>query len=141
MPYGVYFLCMKTIHNLREKIKSFLRSAKGRDLVTILIIVFVAIGSFLLGSLSGQERAGNAPIVFADSLAPYKLDHAIDTAPKQTSQITTSPSKTGAFMASKNGTKYYPDGCSNRILDENKVFFNTTAEAESAGYTLSSTCK
>ncbi len=139
---------MKTIHNLREKIKSFLRSSKGRDVVTILIIVFVAIGSFLLGSLSGQERAGNAPIVFADSLAPYKLDRAIDTAPKQQNKSTSSqPSPyqgegaAHAFMASKNGTKYYPDGCSNRILDENKVFFDTAAQAEAAGYTLSSTCK
>lgn len=46
------------------------------------------------------------------------------------------------FVASKNGTKYYPSNCksANRIKEENRVYFKTEQEAQSSGYERTSTC-
>jgi hypothetical protein len=49
----------------------------------------------------------------------------------------------GDIVASKNGTKYYPKGCSgiSRIKEENKIYFRTEAEAVASGLEKSVTCK
>lgn len=49
----------------------------------------------------------------------------------------------GDFMASKNGEVYYPKGCksASRIKDENRLFFASALEAESAGFRRSAQCK
>ncbi len=49
----------------------------------------------------------------------------------------------GQFVASKNGQKYYPFDCAsaNRIKEENKVYYQTAAEAEADGKELSSQCQ
>ncbi|MDB4992261.1 MAG: protein of unknown function with transrane region [Parcubacteria group bacterium] len=49
----------------------------------------------------------------------------------------------GTYVASKTGTKYYLPSCATakRIKDENKVWFNTKAEAEAKGYGPASNCK
>ncbi len=46
----------------------------------------------------------------------------------------------GAYVASKNGKNYYKVSCSNRIKEENKVYFTTIDDAKKAGYTASATC-
>jgi hypothetical protein len=49
----------------------------------------------------------------------------------------------GQYVASKSGTKYYLPWCGTvaRIKDENKVWFQTKAEAEAAGYGPAANCK
>lgn len=49
----------------------------------------------------------------------------------------------GIYVASKNGTKYHLPSCSGakRIKEENKVWFNSKAEAEQAGYEPAKNCK
>jgi deoxyribonuclease-1 len=49
---------------------------------------------------------------------------------------------TGAFSASKNGSRYYPLGCPSaaRINEENRIWFATAGEAEAAGYTPAANC-
>jgi hypothetical protein len=51
--------------------------------------------------------------------------------------------KSGAFIASKNGKKYFPVGCgaAKTIKKENAIFFNTPEEAEASGRTQSVQCK
>ena len=46
------------------------------------------------------------------------------------------------FIASKNGTKYYPARCkaATRIKQENALYFASATDAEKAGYALSSAC-
>lgn len=46
------------------------------------------------------------------------------------------------FLASVNGTKYYPIGCkaANRILEENRVYFTSAEEASGAGYGPAANC-
>jgi hypothetical protein len=48
----------------------------------------------------------------------------------------------GAYVASKNGSKYYLTSCSgaNRIKEENKVYFGSAAEAKAAGYGPAANC-
>jgi hypothetical protein len=47
------------------------------------------------------------------------------------------------FVASKNGAKYYPVGCksSNRIKEENKIFFESEQDAVKAGFDKTAQCK
>ena len=49
----------------------------------------------------------------------------------------------GKYVASKNGTKYFPEDCkgSKTIKEANKIFFSTPEEAEKAGYELAKNCK
>lgn len=49
----------------------------------------------------------------------------------------------GNYAASKNGKKYYLNGCSGvkRIKIENLIYFNTKQEAELAGYEPAENCK
>lgn len=46
------------------------------------------------------------------------------------------------FVASKNGSRYYPVDCksSSRIKPENKIYFNTADDAQRAGLSLASGC-
>ena len=140
-----------SIQNTPSKIKSFFNSDTGRDVLTVSIIVLVGISSFFFGMLAERERSGSAPVIFSENLAPYKLENASDTVPALVKESVTDPvpqpqtetptAQTGKYMASKNGTRYYPEGCPNRIKEENKVFFNTEAEAQAAGYTLATACQ
>ncbi len=49
----------------------------------------------------------------------------------------------GNFMASINGTAYYPKGCpsANRIKEENIIWFSTKEEAEMQGYKPAQNCE
>ena len=49
----------------------------------------------------------------------------------------------GSYFASKMGHKYYSISCSagKTIKLENRIYFSSASQAESAGYTLSSGCK
>ncbi len=48
----------------------------------------------------------------------------------------------GSFVASSRGKKYYGSDCpaGMNLKEENKIYFKTAAEAESAGYLPSSSC-
>jgi hypothetical protein len=48
-----------------------------------------------------------------------------------------------AFMASKAGETYYPEGCKagSTIKDTNKIYFATGQDAEKAGFAASKRCK
>lgn len=47
------------------------------------------------------------------------------------------------FIASKNGTKYYPVNCEagNRIKPENRIYFASAINAQKAGYERTVSCK
>jgi len=125
------------------KIKAFLESDRGKDILTIAIVVLVGLGSFELGRLSKGA-----------STSPLKIEYTSqDASVLGASQVVTNsnhlPSSSSAgetgkvYFASSRGQKYYHLGCSGGkdLKEENKIFFNSSAEAEAAGYELSSTCK
>jgi len=52
------------------------------------------------------------------------------------------PKTTALFLASVNGSKYYPKSCSatSQVKEENRIWFATQKEAEEAGYGPSVQC-
>lgn len=76
-------------------------------------------------------------------LSNAKQSVRIDNIPNNMSaKITGSLSVRKNFMASKNGSKYYPVGCKagERIKLENRIFFANEEEARASGYTRTTNC-
>ena len=133
-----------------EKIKQFfnetMQSEKGKDILIVIIVVLVGLGSFELGRLSKEnsskgirieygDQAGNA-ISATESIGNLSQNAKIDPI------IQNSNSVGKTFFASSRGSKYYTISCSagKTIKQENRIYFTTGEEAERAGYTLSSSC-
>ncbi len=130
---------------------------------TPLIVVLVGLGAFGLGRLSALEEGRGSLKIYAPT-TPASQTSGVNQAaavvgsidsnrtlaapvPASTEQLSAVASSTAEvahhFAASKNGTKYYPAGCSgaSRIKPANQVWFATAADAQAAGYTLASGCK
>lgn len=137
-----------SINNYMQKIKLFIESDKGKDVLIIIIVILVGICSFYLGRLSKESTTDGIKIEYTGqeasvlgSVSPLKTNN---------SQISLNPSiaeKTnnngqGSYFASNRGKKYYSTGCSagKSIKQENRIYFQTSTEAEKAGYTPSSSC-
>ena len=110
-------------------------------LLTGVVVALVGAGAFGLGRLSALQEKGarltiHAPQMPAEIAAPTPLS--------DNNSETTKPAVEGphTFVASKNGTKYYPAGCAgaSRIKAANQVWFGTADLAAAAGYTPASGC-
>ena len=112
-----------------EKIKQFLESDKGKDILIVIIIILVGLGSFELGRLSKENDKEGLKIEYKGQDNTQVSDVGRPTSGKN-------------FFASNKGSKYYSVSCSSgkTIKEENKVYFKTGEEAERAGYALSSAC-
>ncbi|MFA6353847.1 MAG: hypothetical protein WCW93_02860 [Candidatus Paceibacterota bacterium] len=132
-----------------EKIKQFfnetMQSEKGKDILTVIIVILVGLGSFELGRLSKEAGSGGIRIEYGDqvgnAVSATELGNlSPNTKNDSISQNSNSVGKT--FFASSRGSKYYTISCSagKTIKQENRIYFTTGEEAERAGYTLSSSC-
>lgn len=143
-----------------KKIKQFIESEKGKDILTLAVVVLVGLGSFGLGRLSKltehnpvyinyKEQPANT-LKAAESLAvsePTALTKGIT--PKEfikenpTLNTGSEASSSGSFFASRIGKKYYSVGCSagKTIKKENRIYFQTETEAINAGFEKSASCK
>lgn len=123
-----------------EKIKLFLESEKGKDILVIMIVILVGLGSFELGRLSKETNSEGIKIEYP-SQNQTKTANVI-SATESDSGRPTSEKSNKTFFASSRGSKYYSISCSagKTIKQENRVYFTTGEEAEVAGYTLSSSC-
>jgi hypothetical protein len=121
-----------------EKIKQFLESEKGKDILVIIIIILVGLGSFELGRLSKDTSSG---IKIESTSQEANAVSSINENSFNTPSVPKSTS--GNFFASSKGSKYYSISCSagKTIKQENRIYFATSTEAEKAGYELSSSCK
>lgn len=142
-----------SIKDFSEKINS---NPRIRPFLLAGIVILASTGSFGLGRLSGA-KTGQTPIIIEKAIGTLAVPRVeigkeshIPTRPTaktplQTAAISQAPStvQSGAFYASKNGTKYYPIGCKagNRILEKNRIFFKTANEAELLGLGRASGCK
>ncbi len=142
-----------------EKIKRIitycLESEKGKDILIVIIVILVGLGSFELGRLSKSGSNAGIKIEYPDqnanvissvessSLLPVRNASHNDAGGQnyKTSSKETSIGKT--LFASKQGSKYYSLGCSagKTIKQENRIYFATREEAEKAGYELSNSCR
>ncbi len=124
-----------------QKIKRFIENEKGKDLLTIFIVILVGIGSFELGRLSKKSEPSGLKIEYTDKNNNQVA--SVISASEFVNTVQNSNPMTKTFFASSRGTKYYTISCSagKTIKQENRIYFATGEEAERAGYTLSSGCK
>jgi len=130
-----------------QKIKYFIESDKGKDIVTVLIIIFVGLGSFGLGRMSNPNQQEGLKIDYTaseDDIKVPDINIVQNTSSKATNTAATKSSTNSRnFFASNRGTKYYSVSCNagKTIKVENRVYFDTQRDAEDAGYELSSSCQ
>lgn len=130
-----------------EKIKQFMESKQGKNILVILIVILTGLASFELGRLSKSDSSSGIKIEYPPEMANVISAANSPTATKATKTILpTLPLNTTTeknFFASNRGNKYYPVGCGagNTIKQENRIYFATSDLAEAAGYELSSSCK
>jgi hypothetical protein len=117
------------IADMREKCKGFLARIP-RDVLSIGVLVIVASLCFGLGYLAGLDAG-------SPTQTGQGNDLVIETTPPAAAAAA------GYVVASKSGTKYYPQDCAgaNRITEANKVWFASAAIAETAGYAPAANCK
>ena len=115
-----------------------------RTLFIILLIAMLLL-AFLMGFLTGKQQ--QTPSVVLSCTPDVLSELTIPVARLSQNAITgeSAPIKaptTGAFVGSKNGTKYYPPNCPGvgRIKPENYIWFTDAADAELQGYTRISSC-
>lgn len=114
------------------------------DILIVLVLILSATLAFGLGVLAGKdmEKTEGKDGFWIEEMpvkpvqgggGPAAVIKALPEVPAATS---------GTYMASKNGTKYYLPTCgsSKRIKPENRVWFQTKAEAEAAGYGPAANC-
>lgn len=136
-----------------EKIKQFLESGKGKNIMVVLIVILMGVGAFELGRLSKSGSSSGIKIEYNGEVEPANVLSALKTSnllstPKTASKSTPSgtisqPTGSKNFFASSRGTKYYPVGCTagKTLKQENRIYFETRESAEKAGYVLSSSCR
>lgn len=112
---------------------------KSNIIVGIAIIAVIGLSAFGF-SLASKEGKGT------EAIKSPEIQKSAVIAPVKTVSPDLNASSTsgeGEFVASKSGSKYFPVNCGSAktIKEENKVFFGSASEAESAGYTLAKNCK
>ncbi len=129
-----------------EKIKQFIESEKGKDILIVIIVILVGLGSFELGRLSKETGSSGVKIEYPNQDLQQSINrpaNIISATESTNTKITQNSNSTGkTFFASNRGSKYYTISCSagKTIKQENRVYFATREEAQRAGYTLSSSC-
>jgi hypothetical protein len=132
----------RSIQEIHEKFKRLL---KDDALFYGLIMVLVALSSFGLGRWSegevpeGKENMASIVMSEREILPP---EPSLPTAEVDKTEPIVEK-KTGAYVASRKGTKYHLPTCpgASQIKPENKVYFDSKEEAEAAGYSPASNCK
>ena len=96
------------------------------------VVILVGVGAFGLGRLSAMEGKKEPLVVRQDGqlAAPAAAREGVV------------PATSGAYVASKSGSKYYLSTCSGakNIKNENKVYFASAEAAEASGYEPAANC-
>ncbi len=126
-----------------EKIKQFTGSDRGKDILTVIIVILVGLASFGLGRLSKNSSNAGIQIEYPEQTTGVEATALSSVNSSSLLQNTKTTSSAKTFFASSRGSKYYSIGCSGgkTIKQENRIYFNTNTEAENAGYELSASCK
>lgn len=129
-----------------EKIKGFITSDKGKDILIVIIVILVGLSSFGLGRLSVASKSTGVKIEYKSGEENPQTSQSKETVNLEQANAISAVSSTntsGSYFTSNRGKKYYGIGCDagKSIKKENRVYFNSKAEAEQAGYELSSSCR
>ena len=119
------------------KIKNFVKE-KFQDIFIILVIVFVALIAFGIGRLTSPKTE---PVLIKN----LEKASVQDISPEQeqgTVQGKIQSDYQGKVVGSKNSDKYHLPECpgAKQISEQNKVWFDSIAEAEKAGYSPAANC-
>ena len=128
---------MQSIKEISPKIKAKAGLlSNNREIFILLVLIITAFTSFGLGRLSKTESAKTPISIKNNNLATIS---GILEKPEFSPSLQIG----GRYVASMNSNKYHAPWCSGaqRIKEENKIWFNSKEEAESAGYTPASNCK
>jgi len=134
-----------SIREILGKIKGYLEIDR---VFYALILILLCAASFGLGRLSVVGDVGGPPIQKMTPRTSSQVGSpaAAQYIPEKATSTSVTPSKEtsgeGAYVGSKNGTKYHLPWCSGaqRIKEENKVWFTDKESAEKAGYTPAGNC-
>ena len=127
-------------------IAEFLGSDKGRDILTVAVIILTGCASFGLGRLSVVDQS-TAPVRIEQRLLPAAGAESPEVLerPKQQPAVSEAfvQSQEGSVVASKNGKAYHFPWCpgAKQISEQNKLVFASIAEAKDAGYRAAANCK
>lgn len=127
-----------------EKIKSLLESDKGKDILIVIIVILMGLGSFELGRLSKESNNSGIKVEYPKEGSQQDIKQQASAIFSQdSSEIGVSNFSGKNFFASSRGSKYYSLGCSagKTIKQENRIYFATGEDAQKAGYELSSSCQ
>jgi len=125
------------------------------DIFIMAVIIFVGLAGFGLGKLSALEK-GREPV----QIKPAQFTAIVSTSTNSEKTISPVTSKTevqvpmsaaamiagenakGLLVASKTGKKYHFPWCAGaaQIAEKNKIWFDSYAAAQSAGYTAAANC-
>jgi hypothetical protein len=126
-------------------IKSWIESEKGKDILIVIIVILVGLGSFELGRLSKENTNSGIKIEYPNQTENQSANVvSANNMPRAVLDTVSNSNPAGkTFFASSRGTKYYTISCSagKTIKQENRVYFTTGEEAQKAGYELSSSCR
>lgn len=130
------------MEKIKSKITNWLESNKGKDILTVIIVILVGLGSFELGRLSKENGTSGVKIEYQNQNSAQEAN-ALSSANFSKKSSATENFAGKIFFASNRGSKYYSVGCSagKTIKQENRIYFTTKEEAEKAGYELSSSCR
>lgn len=137
------------IADLLEKIKGMAPKPQKRDLGSFIVIILVATGSFYLGQNNATKNnnsqvqvVGGREVVFEKNPQTNSAIITGHTANLNQNTLDENTYTKGNYLASSRGKKYYPVDCpaSGNIKEANRIYFKTAQDAESRGYTLSSSC-
>ncbi|MFH1392867.1 MAG: Ada metal-binding domain-containing protein [Patescibacteria group bacterium] len=118
---------MKITESIYQDIK-----LKSNKLFVVVVLTLVFLTGLGIGFL---VKKGESSQIIIDKNAKIGL-------PAQAGLPAFTAQASGNFMASINGTAYYPKGCpsANRINEENIIWFSTKEEAEMQGYKPAQNC-
>ncbi len=127
------------MEKIKSKLAYWVASDGGKDILTVAIMALVGLGSFGLGRLSKNIPNDGLRIEYDGETIKNEATVLEALKSPEIGQI----KAPGAFFASSKGSKYYSLGCSagKTIKLENRVYFDTREQAESAGYELSASCR
>jgi len=120
----------KTSHFVKEN---------GGIILLGFLVVSVIITVFLLGIITGKNAFKTEPILL-EGVTP--VDNLLLQANITSLNKTAENSENGTYVASSKGKMYYPVNCgaANNLKKENRIYFQTAIEAETAGYKRSTAC-
>lgn len=146
-----------SIPKIAEKIKSLAQNSRNKDILSIIVIIIVSFGSFFLGRNSTTNtKTSQVQIFEAKGIVEKNFEKPTSNTNTTSQSITTDNPVANAgastgdqniyakgnYLASSRGKKYYPIDCpaAQNIKEANRIYFKTAGEAETKGYTLSSSC-